>query len=473
VRGPFAGVAGLVALALALIAPSPATAHPLGNFSINRLDLVSISRDRVDIRYLLDQAEIPTFQQRGTPAARVLARTRRAVTRGLTLEADGRRVALRPIGAGAISHPAGQGGLPTTRIELRLSAAAPGPRRVVLRDATFAARVGWKAVVVVPGRGTAVRSSVPAHDPTGRLRRYPRALLASPPDTRVARFAVTPGAGTVAAPDTPAPGAGPARGGVGDGLTAAFERAAAGHGVLLVLVLSAFGWGMVHALSPGHGKAMVAAYLVGTRGTARHALALGLTVTVTHTAGVFALGVVTLALSQYVLPEQLYPWLNLASGLLVVAVGAAVLRARIRSARAAARDRHHDHGDHHRHDADGHHRHHGDGPHGHDHHHHPVTTRGLLAMGASAGLIPCPSALVVLLAAIAQHQVALGLALILAFSTGLATTLVALGVLVVSASSFARRLHGGGWVATVVPAASAAAILTVGLVLTVQALPEL
>ncbi len=94
-------------------------------------------------------------------------------------------------------------------------------------------------------------------------------------------------------------------------------------------------------------------------------------------------------------------------------------------------------------------------------------------MGASAGLIPCPSALVVLLAAIAQHQVALGLALILAFSTGLATTLVALGVLVVSASSFARRLHGGGWVATVVPAASAAAIVTVGLVLTVQALPKL
>jgi len=103
--------------------------------------------------------------------------------------------------------------------------------------------------------------------------------------------------------------------------------------VLVLLLLAAFGWGALHALSPGHGKSMVAAYLVGTRGTARHAVALGVTVTVAHTAGVFALGLVTLALSQYVLPEDLYPWLTLVSGLLVVTVGAGVLRSRIRAAR--------------------------------------------------------------------------------------------------------------------------------------------
>ena len=104
--------------------------------------------------------------------------------------------------------------------------------------------------------------------------------------------------------------------------------------MLLLLLLAAFGWGAVHALSPGHGKAMVAAYLVGTRGTARHAAALGATVTVTHTAGVLLLGVVALTLSAFVLPEQLYPWLNLASGLLVVVVGAAVLRSRARKRKA-------------------------------------------------------------------------------------------------------------------------------------------
>ena len=99
--------------------------------------------------------------------------------------------------------------------------------------------------------------------------------------------------------------------------------------MLVFLLLAAFGWGALHALSPGHGKAMVAAYLVGTRGTPRDAVALGGIVTVTHTIGVFALGLVTLALSAYVLPEQLYPWLNLASGLLVVVVGVAVLRSRV------------------------------------------------------------------------------------------------------------------------------------------------
>jgi ABC-type nickel/cobalt efflux system permease component RcnA len=238
----------------------------------------------------------------------------------------------------------------------------------------------------------------------------------------------------------------------GDGLAGVFARAADGRGVLLVLLLSAFGWGMLHALSPGHGKAMVAAYLVGTRGTARHAVALGLTVTVTHTIGVFALGLVTLSLSQYVLPEQLYPWLNLASGLLIVGVGAGVLRARIARARHERRHHHHDH-----------------------HHHAPdrITARGLVAMGASAGLIPCPSALVVLLGAVAQHQIGLGLVLIVAFSAGLAATLVALGLLVVSASRITSRIGAAGRLTTIASAVSAVAIVAVGLALTAQAVPKL
>jgi ABC-type nickel/cobalt efflux system permease component RcnA len=228
--------------------------------------------------------------------------------------------------------------------------------------------------------------------------------------------------------------------------------------VLLFLLLAAFGWGALHALSPGHGKAMVAAYLVGTRGTPRDAVALGGIVTVTHTIGVFALGLVTLALSAYVLPEQLYPWLNLASGLLVVVVGVAVLRSRVRVRRQA---HHHDH----------HHPHHHDHPHDHG-----PSRRGLLAMGASAGLIPCPSALVVLLAAIAQAQVGLGLALIVAFSLGLATTLTVLGLAVVWAGRFAGRIRLGpraGAVAETLPAVSAALIILAGTALTVQALPDL
>jgi ABC-type nickel/cobalt efflux system permease component RcnA len=155
---------------------------------------------------------------------------------------------------------------------------------------------------------------------------------------------------------------------------------------------------------------------------------------------VFALGIVTLALSQYLLPEDLYPWLTLFSGLLVIAVGASVLGARVRKAK-----------------------------HHHHHHEHDLSWRGLVGMGTAAGLIPCPSALVVLLAAISQHEVALGLLLITAFSLGLAGTLTALGLAVVSARRLIPTRLAAGRLAVVLPAASALLIVGVGLVLTARA----
>ncbi len=180
--------------------------------------------------------------------------------------------------------------------------------------------------------------------------------------------------------------------------------------ILLSLLIAAF-WGAAHALSPGHGKAMVAAYLVGSRGTARHALLLGLTVTVTHTAGVFALGLVTLGLSELIVPEQLYPWLNLVSALLVVGVGVSVLRARLRRRHA----------------------------HHHHHHHGDRSLRDLFAVGISGGLLPCPTALVVLLAAISLHRVGYGLVLIVAFSLGLAGAMTAVGLAAVSCAALSPQ----------------------------------
>ncbi len=443
-------VATLVALALW---PAVASAHPLGNFSVNHVAEVSVSTDRVDVRYILDEAEIPTFQQRAVADAELLRRKQAEVAQKLVLTVDGARVALRPAGEGSISHPEGSGGLETTRVELPLTAAVSAPRRVELRDGTFPGRVGWKAIVVEPGSGTAVRTSAAADDPTDGLRRYPEDLLSSPSDVRTATLAVQPGEGTVAGAKASVAAADHRAG--EDGLTKAFSDAAAGRGVLILLLLTAFAWGAIHALSPGHGKAMVAAYLVGTRGTARHAVALGATVTATHTIGVFALGAVALLLSQYVLPEDLYPWLNLASGALVVVVGAAVLRSRFRAAKA------HHHHHHHHHD--------------HDHHHGPPETlswRGLVAMGAAAGLIPCPSALVVLLGAIAQGQIALGMLLIVAFSAGLAATLTVLGLAVVHAGRVLGRLPVPGRLTAALPTLSALLIVGVGLVLTVQAVPQ-
>jgi nickel/cobalt exporter len=414
----------LLALAALLVLAPAAGAHPLGNFSINHLAVVSSGGGEVRVHYVLDQAEIPTFQERGTPLSTVLARKRDEVVQRLSAFADGRRIAFAA-SAGTIAHRPGQGGLATTRVELDLVGHARPRSSVRVADATFPGRVGWKAVLAEGQQ-----------DPTHALTTYPKAVLSSPSDVRAATFRIKNGALVV--PQGSNVHTSGDRSGDG-GFTKLFDDAAAGRGVLVLLLLAAFGWGALHALSPGHGKAMVAAYLVGTRGTTRDAVALGATVTITHTIGVFALGLVTLALSAYVLPEQLYPWLNLVSALLVLSVGAAVLRKR----RHAMKHHHH-----------------------HDHHHH-ITTKSILAMGASAGLIPCPSALVVLLGAVAQHQVALGLVLITAFSLGLAATLTGLGVLVVRAT----RVPLPPRAAAVIPALSAALIVLVGIVMTAKALP--
>jgi ABC-type nickel/cobalt efflux system permease component RcnA len=259
---------------------------------------------------------------------------------------------------------------------------------------------------------------------------------------------------SIEAVDTPQHGDG--------GFEALLEEGNLSVGVLLLSLLIAAFWGAAHALTPGHGKAMVAAYLVGTRGTPRHAFMLGGTVTIAHTAGVFALGFVTLGLSAFIVPEQLYPWLTLVSGVLVVLVGASVLRQRLR-----ARGRVHEHDDHH-HDP-GH-------DHGHGHHHHhdhddALTSRGILGVGIAAGLLPCPSALVVLLSAIALHRIGLGLALIVAFSLGLAATITAIGLVAVFARRTFSRLSLDGRLVRALPAASAALIIAVGLVITARALP--
>jgi ABC-type nickel/cobalt efflux system permease component RcnA len=204
---------------------------------------------------------------------------------------------------------------------------------------------------------------------------------------------------------------------------------------------------MAHALSPGHGKTIVTAYLVGQRGTPWHAALLGLIVTATHTLGVFALGLVTLALSEFVLPEQLYPWLNLFSGLLVVGIGAWVLWLRVRR-RADT--------------------------HSHDHvHEHAPSRRSLLAVGISGGLLPCPSALVVLLAAISLHRVAFGMLLIVAFSAGLALSVTAVGLVAVLAKRAFSRLSFEGRLVRLLPALSALVILAAGVAMTARALPTL
>jgi nickel/cobalt transporter (NicO) family protein len=417
----------LLACFTALAAPSTAAAHPLGNFTVNRLAAVNLAGDRVYVRYVLDMAEIPTYQERKRFERPGYAGT---LARKLDLRLDGRRAQLDVVTSRFGLRP-GAGGLDTLRFEAVFQTRAKGSR-LALRDRNYANRLGWRELVVRARDGARlITASVPDRSASADLRAYPDEVR----DIRLATATFELGTRggeppALGAPVTAAPAGG-------------FEALIAEPGtIVLALLLAAF-WGAAHALTPGHGKAIVAGYLVGSRGKPRHAVALGVVVTVTHTIGVFALGLVTLALSAFVVPEQLYPWLTLVSGLLVVAVGASVLRRRLRPKRAH-----------------------------HHHHHHEHDLRGLLGVGIAAGLLPCPSALVVLLSAIALHRVGLGLALIFAFSVGLAATITAIGLVAVLAQRAFARLRLDGRLVAALPAVSAALILAVGAGLTLNALPE-
>jgi ABC-type nickel/cobalt efflux system permease component RcnA len=345
--------------------------------------------------------------------------------------------------AHALAHPKGAGGLRTTRLEVVLRGPLlHGRENVVYHDNNYSDRIGWKEIVV----GATVPSR--SHE----LRSYPKDLLQSPLAVTSVAVELTPGAGRAAAPGLSSGKSLEATDRVADaGFASLVGRSHLSLLVILASLAAALFWGAAHALSPGHGKTIVTAYLVGQRGTPRHAALLGLIVTVTHTIGVFALGLVTLALSQFIVPDRLYPWLNLVSGALVVGIGASVFWGRWRHRRA------HVHG------------------HGHQHHNGDeggTSFRSLLAVGISGGLLPCPSALVVLLAAISLHRVAFGLLLILAFSTGLALSITGIGLVAVLARRTFRRLSFEGRLVRLLPAASALVILAAGLAMTLRALPK-
>ncbi len=463
-----------MAVGLVVVLAGPAVAHPLGNFTTNHYDEVVLSGERVYILSLLDLAEIPTFQARTQVRDRgragYAAGLATNVANGLELEVDGIRRGLRVL-RHRLTFPAGAAGLRTSRLEAVLDAGrlTPGAHAVTVRDTFLPGRIGWREIVIRAERGARlVDSTVPTRGVSDRLRSYPRELLSSPLHVTRANARALAGAGAGRAPSVGAAPTTTATVTVDDGFASLIARQELTFGVVALSLAIALFWGAAHALTPGHGKALIAGYLVGTRGRPRHAFLLGATVTVTHTAGVFALGIVTLLLSQFVVPETLYPWLTLASGLLVVGVGLGVLRSRLGHARRDDHGGHHDHGRHH----GGHHDHHHAHPHQeHQHGEDTLTSRGLLGVGVAAGLLPCPSALVVLLSAIALHRVAFGLALIVAFSIGLAATVTSIGLVAVLARRTFARARFDGPVVRALPAVSAAVIFVVGVVITVKAIP--
>jgi len=502
-------VGGLLAVVAALIVPATAGAHPLGNFTINRSAELQLSGNRLYVSYVLDLAEIPTFQDRQAGIGQAVYLRR--IERGLHITVGGRPVSLAPV-AQRLAHPNGQGGLKTTRFEVVLAGPTlRGSEPVRLDDETYSGRIGWKEVVVRAAHGgSVVSASAPTTSRSDFLRSYPKDLLRSPLDVTSATAMLSAGEAPGPAPGLSSESSLQAPDRVADhGFTQLISRGHLSLGVVLLSLLIAAFWGAVHALTPGHGKALVAGYLVGTKGRPRDAVLLGATVTVTHTAGVFALGLVTLLLSQFVVPDTLYPWLTLVSGLLVVGVGLSVFVQRLRSGGwhgphrdGGADGRTHGHAGGHSHQhGHRHHHHHAHHAHQHDYaarelgvlHVHgataalagvpplritathrqddALTSRGILGVGVAAGILPCPSALVVLLSAIALHRVGFGIVLILAFSLGLAATITGIGLVAVLARRVFSRVSFEGRLVRILPAISALVIFCVGVVITAKAVP--
>ena len=263
-------------------------------------------------------------------------------------------------------------------------------------------------------------------------------------------------------------------------------------GFLVVALGVSFLAGAAHAFSPGHGKAVVAAYLAGSRGTIGDAVYLGTVVTITHTAGVFALGLVALYASQYLLVDRLLVWLSFMSGLLIVIIGGWLFWSRwqaFRSGNSAEEHQHrhwplgkphshsHGHGHHHEHDhSHGHggHEHSHGHDHGNGHHHHPPRAgRGsLLSLGISGGLVPCPEAMAVLLISFTINRIALGLLVLVAFSLGLAAVLIAIGIAMVLAGPALSRLTKDGPLLRVLPVGSAVVVTLLGFVILVRTAVE-
>ncbi len=480
--------AGLTGLCLVILLTGSGLAHPLGQFSINHYARILSSPDRIEVRYVVDLAEVPTFQEARVADIDVSGSLSREELNGyldrvtpgylsnLLLTIDGRPASLELI-AKEISLVPGQSGsaamgLATLRIVFDLAGRVESTGSAVrfrFEDRNNPDRPGWREMVLMPLNGASIfDSNCYGSGMTDELKTYPEDLITAPLNERFGEWSAVRG-------PLP-PGAKPLTMRDGRPVVATRDRFAELIAApeltlpaMLIGLLFAFVLGGMHAMSPGHGKAMVGAYLVGSRGTAGHAAFLGLTVTTTHTIGVFALGLITLLASSYILPEKLLPVLSLISGGLILAIGLSLLVKRLDALLGVTA---HEHA--HRHDHV-----HGseDLSHGHAHlppvgDHAAVTWRSLLALGISGGIMPCPSALVIMLAAISLDRVGYGLILIVAFSLGLATVLTAVGLAFVYAGKLISSINGAGQLMRILPVISSLVILVIGGTICYQALRE-
>ncbi len=507
-------VTGLLGL-LAISGAPAASAHPLGNFTVNHHIGLAISADAIDVTRILDMAEIPAFQtlrdidvdDDGVADETELRAWADATCRiyldGLEISVNGERAPLdRSDDRRDIALQPGEGGLETLRLTCRGTVAvmAVHPLAIDVVDTTGDDRLGWREIVATGDGSVRVAGDALTTSPTAALTDYTTGAV--DPAMRSAHVETSPAAsgapGTVAAATVPgaaadAPSPAPlSSGGVVGVIGNVITSGSLGLSALGVGIAGAFALGLVHAMAPGHGKTLMAAYLVGRSGTRRQAAVLGVSVAVSHTVGVAALGLITVAASSAFEPERVYPYLTAASAAIVLAIGVGLVVRTLLARRHAvqhSRSAFHGHGTDHDPGGQGH-----GHPHGHTHgdrwwqHRHLDTDaegagrtvpgwRGLAALGLSGGLVPSASAVVVFLAALNLGRIELGLVLVAAFGIGMATALIGVGLFVVAASrrgaSLLQRRSRFAPLVAVFPLLGAVAVLIIGLALTVSSVGAL
>ena len=448
-------------LPLPLILAGLLSAHPMGNSSVSHYSRFEVTPRGVELHYALDLAELPSLDlmrkwgvKPDSPREKIQKHADEQAhewARNLFITSAGRSV-MPSLQQTSVAFSDSADGNPTIRIAMKLTlAVATGT--LEFEDKNYQDRAGWKEILIVPGEGVSIaKASHGAKELSQGLTAYPKG---APPQDLRAQVEWAVGAQQKDPLIVPIGDSSPAPS--RDYLSTLLSNRNLTFGMMFAGVMVAFGLGAIHAMSPGHGKTIVAAYLVGSRGTMKHALFLGGMVTFTHTISVFLLGLATLFLSQYVVPDKVYPVLGAISGLSIVVIGLSLLIKRA----GMIWGHNHSHG----HDHD--HHHHGPGGHTHS----PegdINVGSLIALGASGGLVPCPSALVLLLTSIAIGRIAFGLVLLTAFSLGLAVVLMAIGCAVLFAKNLlpeSNRITTHP-VFRFLPVASAAFIVCVGLVMT-------
>ena len=507
---------GLVAVGFMALGAAPVAAHPLGNFSVNHLNRLSFATNRVIDDVIIDTAEIPTAQAEsqidsngdGTATPTELqsfADERCAAFNAATsLRVDGDVVGF-VVTSTSFAYNPGQAGLQTSRLECRLEAAADltSPHTVQFSDGYLPNRIGWKEINAVASDIAIIDSPVPQTSVTNDLRTYPVDLLSSPLDVREATFTVQPSAGAAVSTSAASPASqfsashGGFWSGAVDRIQRTFDDLIGRRELTLSVGFLAIGLALVlgasHALLPGHGKTVMAAYIAGRQGSVRDAVIVGATVTGTHTGGVLLLGL-ALTLSTSLAGESVLGWLGVTSGVMIAGLGLGLLWSALKHRSSgmfghghshaygfddghdhaghdhAGHDNHehahatlatHDHPEHdhdqhahatlatHDHPEHDHHEHDGHDHDGHDHHSHDhhqpqhVSRRGLIGMGVAGGLVPSPSALVILLSAIALGRTWFGVLLVVGYGVGMAGTLTAAGVLMVRVRDrYRHRMRG-------------------------------